>query len=73
MTPLESVSLLRDGSPVSFEQKGQRIILKDLPGECPDTIAGVTVFKLEFASPPRSVPCSAYPQLHGGRDYSGEF
>ncbi len=73
MTPLKSVKLLRDGTPVKFEQKGQRIILKDLPAECPDKIAGVTVFELEFDSEPRVVRCSAYPQLHGGRDYSKEF
>ena len=60
MTQLRSVTLLKDGSKVRFEQKGQRIILKDLPTECPDGIAGVTVFKLEFASPP---PLSAVQRL----------
>ena len=73
MTPLKAVRLLEGGRPVKFQQRGQRILLQDLPEDCPDAIAGVTVFELEFEAEPRFERCSAYPQLHGGRDYSRVF
>ncbi|GAG16827.1 unnamed protein product, partial [marine sediment metagenome] len=46
---------------------------KGLPAACPDTTAHVAVFELTFADEPRFVRGSAYPQLHGGQDLSGEF
>ncbi len=73
LTKLKAVRLLRDGSPIEFEQKGQRIILKNLPEKKPDPHAGVSVIELEFDSPPRMLRGSLYPQLHGGRDLSKEF
>ena len=73
MTRLKSVSMLQDGSRVDFEQVSQRITLKNLPAKSPDSIAGVTVLKLEFDGPVERERCSLYPQLHGGRDLSARF
>ncbi|HOT49773.1 MAG TPA: hypothetical protein PLI07_02270, partial [Candidatus Hydrogenedentes bacterium] len=52
---LRAASLLADGRPVAFTQEKDRVILRGLPKNSPDKIAGVTVLKLEFATPPRQV------------------
>ncbi len=52
---LRAASLLADGRPVSFVQEKDRLILKGLPKNAPDKVAGVTVLKLEFATTPRQV------------------
>jgi alpha-L-fucosidase len=49
---LKTVTLLVGGKAVQFDQKGTRIILRGLPKHLPDFIAGVTVFKMVFASRP---------------------
>ena len=71
-SPVRSVRLLKDGSPIAFEQRGQRIILKNLPATPPDSNAGITVLQLEFDCVPEFHRASYYPQLHGGVDYAGE-
>jgi hypothetical protein len=53
---------------VSFEHKGERIILKDLPAEAPDKTAGITVLEMEFDQKPEQTFASYYPQLHRGRE-----
>lgn len=73
MTTLKSVKILSTDESVDFQQKGQRILLKNLPSSPPDDIAGVTVLVMEFEEEPEWVRCSAYPQLHGGRDLSDRF
>lgn len=65
----KSVKLLADGTPIDFEFKGHRIILKNMPTECPDKIAGVTVIDMEFEEQPKYIFASYYPQLHGGEDF----
>ena len=67
-----SVKLLKDGTPIRFEHKGHRIILKDLPERSPDRIAGITVIEMEFDKLPEYRFASYYPQLHGGSDIAGE-
>jgi alpha-L-fucosidase len=69
----KAVRLLRDGTPVEFEHKGHRILLKDLPKECPDPHAGVAVIEMEFDEKPQYLFGSYYPQLHGGKDYFDEL
>ena len=66
-TKLKSASLLVNGKPVQFEQSGARILLKNLPAAEPDKLAGYTVLKLEFASPPKHTPRCTTPALHTGR------
>jgi alpha-L-fucosidase len=72
MTPLKSVRLLKDGSSIAFEQRGHRIVLKDLPQISPDLHVGIAVFELEFEQVPEFHWLSYYPQLHGGVDYAGD-
>jgi alpha-L-fucosidase len=67
LVPPRKAYLLRDGSAVKFEHRGNRIVLKDLPRRCPDSHAGVAVIALEFEETPRYVFGSAYPQLYGGQ------
>ncbi len=71
-TPLKAVRLVRDGSPVNFEQRGQRILLKNLPRTSPDPHAGIAVLELEFAAAPEFHHASYFPQLHGGVDFAGD-
>lgn len=64
----KAVRLLRDGTPVDFEHKGHRILLKNLPATSPDPHAGVAVLEMVFDGMPRYKTFSYYPQLHGGLD-----
>jgi alpha-L-fucosidase len=66
-----SIRLLRDGTPVAFEHRGDRILLKGLPTTSPDPHAGVGVIALEFDEEPVYRFASYYPQLHGGQDTTG--
>ncbi|MHB1355390.1 MAG: alpha-L-fucosidase [Anaerolineae bacterium] len=68
----KAVRLLKDGTPLAFEHKGHRIILKNLPKVSPDSHAGVAVIEMEFEEKPQYVFASYYPQLHGGRDIAGD-
>ncbi len=52
-TKLKRVSLLATGRPFPFTQTARQIKITGLPAKCPDRIAGMAVFKLEFASMPR--------------------
>ena len=63
-----AVRLLRDGTPLDFEYRGQRILLKNLPKTPPDPHAGVTVIEMVFDEGPKYRFASYYPQLHGGED-----
>ncbi len=67
-----TVCLLRDGTPLTFEHRGHRLLLKNLPKIAPDPHAGVTVIELVFDDPPRYLSGSYYPQLHGGSDPAGD-
>ena len=71
-TAPKKITLL-DGTPLDFEYKGQRIILKNLPLESPDKAAGITVIKIEFDSKPEYRFASYYPQLNGGQDIPDEL
>lgn len=68
----KNVYLLKDGTPIDFEFKGHRIILKNLPKEIPDEICGVSVIVMEFDKLPPCMFASYYPQLHKGQDFAGE-
>jgi len=72
VSPVKAVRLVKDGSPVAFEQRGHRILLKNLPTASPDTHAGVAVLELEFDAVPEFHRASYYPQLHGGQDWAGD-
>ena len=55
-----------DGTPIEFEKKGDRIILKNLPEKNPDPILGIPLIKLEFDKTPEYRFASYLPQLNGG-------
>lgn len=55
VTPLKRASYLATRAAVEYEQTSTRLLLKSLPEESPDEIAGVCVIKLEFDEPPRQV------------------
>jgi alpha-L-fucosidase len=62
-TELKSAKFLAGGKPVRFEQTPGRIILKDLPEECPDNLVGYSVIELTFAKPPVQTYYSETPAL----------
>ena len=55
-TKLKKASLVSTGKPIKFQQKPNRLILHGLPNTNPDTIANVSVIKLEFVGKPRHAP-----------------
>lgn len=57
-----------DGTPIDFDVKGDRIILKNLPEEGIDKILNITVIKLEFDGVPEYRFASYFPQLNGGQN-----
>ncbi|MDR2101089.1 MAG: alpha-L-fucosidase [Treponema sp.] len=67
---LKSARILGTGQNLSFVQEKYRIILRDLPRDGRDPIAGVTVFALEFDGEPEMVDFAATPPLNHGRIYT---
>ena len=67
-----AVSLM-DGTPIEFEHKGARILLKNVPQENPDPILHVPIIKIEFDEPPKYRFASYLPQLHEGRPADTEI
>lgn len=68
----QRVYLLKDGSPVAFEHRGQRILLKGLPEQSPDQSNNVGVIAMEFDEAPGYRFASYYPQLYVGQDIVGD-
>jgi len=62
-TRLKSARFLTTGKKIDFEQTGARIVLRNLPQNSPDKLAGVTIIVLEFASTPRHEPRVTTPAL----------
>jgi alpha-L-fucosidase len=50
-TKVNAASFLADGTPITFEQSEDRLVLKNLPYHDPDPVTGVTVIKLECDGP----------------------
>ena len=70
LSKVKEVSILGSDVKIEFEQKGDRIILKNLPDSPPDEIAGVAMLKLVFDEKPQQRFATYYPQLHGGREWT---
>jgi hypothetical protein len=62
----KAVRLVRDNTPLRFEQNGHRLRIHGLPAQCPDPHCGVTVIALEFDQDPGYRFASYYPQLNQG-------
>ncbi len=45
---LRGATMVPTGEPVEFEQTGTRLVFRDLPADCPDSIGRLAVMKLEF-------------------------
>ncbi|MFP4382451.1 MAG: alpha-L-fucosidase [Spirochaetia bacterium] len=67
-TKLRKVTHKATGKEIGFSQEPHRIKLQGLGPQMRDKIAGVTVLELEFETSPEAVRCSAYPQLHEGKE-----
>ena len=52
---VKEATILASGAPIAIEQTTDRLVLKGLPRENPDDIAGVCVIKLACDAPPRQV------------------
>lgn len=61
---LKSASFLTSGKKIDFQQKGPRIVLKNLPVSSPDKITGYTIVVLEFASKPKYELWATTPALN---------
>ncbi len=68
----KAVTLI-DGTPIDFELRGSRIILKNVPEENPDPILHVPLIKIEFDETPKYRFASYFPQLHQGRPSDTEI
>ena len=66
-TKLKSARFLESGKKISFKQKDNRIILRNMPPSSPDKLAGYNVIVLEFASPPVHKGATETPALRTGR------
>ena len=65
-TKLNSARFLVGGKKIAFEQKGNRVFLKNMPAACPDKLTGYTVIVLEFAKPPVHMDWTETPALTVG-------
>ena len=68
MNAPKRVYLLKDGTPIEFEHKGHRILLKNMPKKSPNEL-GIAVIALEFDEEPMYKFASYYPQLHQGQEF----
>jgi alpha-L-fucosidase len=50
---LKQARLLADGRTLPFTQEPDRLVIRGLPEQCPDTVAQVAVIEMEFAQVPR--------------------
>lgn len=69
----KSVTFLATGEKIDFEMDGHRLILKNLPEEAPDKIAGITVIKLEFDGGDIYNYMSYYPHMRYGQNIAGDL
>ena len=60
VTDVKRASYLATGKPIECEQTSTQLLLRNLPDESPDEIAGVCVIKLEFDEIPRQVLGAGY-------------
>ncbi len=66
-TKLKSARFLVGGKRIVFEQKDNRIILKNMPRTSPDKLAGFTMIVLEFTRQPQHINGVITPALSVGK------
>jgi alpha-L-fucosidase len=69
-TRLKAIRTVPGGEPVEFKQTDRQIVVARRPPTMQDVVANVTVLELEFEEPPVHHRCSAYPQLHEGKEWT---
>jgi alpha-L-fucosidase len=52
-TPVNRITYLASGEPISFQQSGNRLVMSGLPDASPDAEVGIAVLKFEFDGEPR--------------------
>jgi alpha-L-fucosidase len=60
---VERATLLADGRSLPFEQTENRLVLRGLPEQNPDSIAGISIIKLECDAPPQQKLGAGYVVL----------
>ena len=70
-TAPKKVTLMDTGEEIEWEHKGYRLMLKNLPKECPDKTCGIAMFKVEFDEAPKCHFAAYMPQVNGGFVYDG--
>ncbi len=68
-TKVRRASLLATGQVLKFDQTETRLVLKGLPVQNPDKIAGVSIIKLEFDEIPHQELGEAYVKIPGWPDW----
>ena len=71
-TAPKRVTIMETGEEIQWELKGYRLMLKNLPAECPDKLCNICVFKVEFDEAPEHHFAAYMPQINGGFIYNGE-
>ena len=67
LTRVKRISFVKTGESVKFTWEPGKLVLTGLPEKDPDRIAHTTVFKIEFAGPPRRTSDHGYPLVWCGR------
>jgi alpha-L-fucosidase len=60
---LKEARLYPNGKPLPFEQTKDRLVVRGLPQECPDKVAGVALIQMDFARVPQQVLGAGYVVL----------
>ena len=69
-TAPKRVTVFETGEEIPFEHKGNRILLKNLPIDCPDKTCGIGMLKVEFDEAPKHRFAAYLPQFTEGKDYT---
>jgi len=69
---IKSITSLAGGEPVGFRQTDRQVFIADRPASMRDPIANFTILKIAFDEPPVLESNFAFPQLHDGREWTGE-
>lgn len=70
---LLSARLYPDGRPLPFEQTANRLVIRGLPRQCPDKIAGVAIIEMKFDGLPQQhlgaafTPADRWPYIAAGK------
>ncbi|MBS3733363.1 MAG: alpha-L-fucosidase [Phycisphaerae bacterium] len=58
---VKAVELIGSRRKVRFRQKGERLMVSNLPATCPDKLVGIAPIAITFAGKPRQIWAASYP------------